>query len=151
MGKITIKQGDITLEDIDVIVNAANTSLFGGGGVDGAVHKAAGPGVLEECRKIGGCPIGDAVITNAGNLKAKRIIHAVGPIWHGGNDGESAALINAYKNSFLLAKKENLRSIAFPAISTGAYGYPIEEAAKIARTTPQSDLKKMIAEGKKKK
>jgi len=129
---ITIKLGDITEEDIEVIVNAANTGLRGGGGVDGAIHRVAGPSVMQECRKIGECKTGDAVITNAGNLKAKKIIHTVGPIWHGGNQGEPGLLKGAYENSFLLAKKYNLKTIAFPAISTGVYGYPIEEATKIA-------------------
>lgn len=129
---ITIKLGDITKEDVEVIVNAANTRLAGGGGVDGAIHRAAGPRVLEECRKIGGCPTGEAVITNAGNLKAQKIIHTAGPVWYGGNKGEAKLLENCYRNSFLVAKKHGLKSIAFPAISTGIYGYPVEEAAKIA-------------------
>ena len=129
---ITIKQGDITAEDVDVIVNAANTHLAGGGGVDGAIHRAAGPSVPEECRKIGGCKTGEAIITNAGKLKAKKIIHTPGPVWHGGTRGEPQLLRNCYENSLLLAKKHKLRSIAFPAISAGVYGYPIEEAAKIA-------------------
>ena len=129
---ITIKLGDITKETIDVIVNAANTGLRGGGGVDGAIHRAAGPSVTEECRLIGGCRTGDAVITNAGNLKSRKIIHTVGPVWHGGGKNEAELLRTAYENSLILAKKNGLKSIAFPAISTGAYGYPIEEAAGIA-------------------
>jgi O-acetyl-ADP-ribose deacetylase (regulator of RNase III) len=129
---LVIKIGDITKEEVDVIVNAANTSLLGGGGVDGAIHKAGGPSILEECKGIGGCKTGDAVITNAGNLKAKKVIHTPGPVWHGGNHRESDLLRSAYRNSFLLAKKENLKTIAFPAISTGVYGYPKKEAAKIA-------------------
>lgn len=129
---ITIKLGDITKEDVEAIVNAANTGLRGGGGVDGAIHRAAGPSVMEECKQIGGCKTGEAVITNAGNLKAKKIIHTVGPVWHGGTRGEAKLLENAYKNSFLLAKKHKLKSIAFPAISTGVYGYLIEEATEIA-------------------
>lgn len=129
---ITIKLADITQEDVDVLVNAANAGLRGGGGVDGAIHRAAGPSVMEECRKIGKCKTGHAVITNAGNLKAKKIIHAVGPIWRGGKHKEPELLESAYERSFLLAKKHNLRTIAFPAISTGAYGYPIKEAAEIA-------------------
>jgi O-acetyl-ADP-ribose deacetylase (regulator of RNase III) len=129
---ITIKLGDITQEDVDVIVNAANTGLRGGGGVDGAIHRAAGPTVMEECRRIGSCPTGEAVVTNAGNLKAKKIIHTAGPVWHGGKQNEAGFLRNCYRNSFLLAKKNLLKSIAFPAISTGVYGYPIEGAARIA-------------------
>jgi len=132
MGKIVIKQGDITQEVVDVIVNAANTTLRGGGGVDGAIHRAAGQTVLEECVKIGGCDTGDAVMTNAGRLKAKRIIHTIGPVWNGGKKREPELLRGCYRNSFKLALQENLRSIAFPAISTGAYGYPIEPAAEIA-------------------
>ena len=129
---ITIRLGDIAREDVEVIVNAANSGLRGGGGVDGAIHRAAGPTVMEECRQIGGCPTGQAVITNAGRLKAKKIIHAVGPVWRGGNKGEVDLLKSAYENSLALAKKSGLRTIAFPAISTGVYGYPIEEAARIA-------------------
>jgi O-acetyl-ADP-ribose deacetylase (regulator of RNase III) len=129
---ITIKRGDITSEEVDVIVNAANSGLRGGGGVDGAIHRAAGPTVLEECRRIGGCPTGRAVVTNAGRLKAKKIIHAVGPVWHGGDAGEPALLRSAYENSFSLARENGLRTIAFPAISTGVYSYPIEEATRIA-------------------
>ena len=129
---ITIRLGDIAREDVEVIVNAANSGLRGGGGVDGAIHRSAGPRVMEECRQTGGCPTGQAVITNAGGLKAKKIIHAVGPVWRGGNKGEADLLKSAYENSLALAKKSGLRTIAFPAISTGVYGYPIEEAARIA-------------------
>lgn len=132
MGKITIRQGDITKEEVDAIVNAANTHLAGGGGVDGAIHKAAGPSVLLECNKMGGCHTGEAVMTGAGNLKAKKIIHTPGPFWHGGSSGEAELLRNSYSNSFRLAHENGLRSIAFPAISTGVYGYPIEEATRIA-------------------
>ncbi len=132
MGKLIIKQGDITQEDVDVIVNAANSGLRGGGGVDGAIHWAAGPSVMQECRSIGSCPTGEAVITNGGNLKAKKIIHTVGPVWQGGSNGEPKLLENAYKNSMELAKANGLKKIAFPSIATGVYGYPIEKAAEIA-------------------
>ncbi|MEW6009554.1 MAG: macro domain-containing protein [Candidatus Omnitrophota bacterium] len=129
---ITIKLADITKEDVDVIVNAANTRLAGGGGVDGAIHRAAGSSILEECLTLGSCKIGEAVITNAGKLKAKKIIHTPGPIWQGGLKGEPQLLKNSYVNSLLLAKKHNLKTIAIPAISTGAYGYPKPEATTIA-------------------
>ncbi len=129
---ITIVLGDITQEDVEAMVNAANTGLRGGGGVDGAIHRAAGPSVMEECRKIGACPTGEAVITHAGQLKAKKIIHTAGPMWHGGHRGEPDLLKKCYENSFKLAKKYGLKSIAFPAISTGVYGYPLEEATRIA-------------------
>lgn len=132
---ITIKQGDITEEEVDVIVNAANATLQGGGGVDGAIHQAAGSSVMDECRRIGLCMTGKAVITNAGKLKAKKIIHAVGPVWHGGDRDEAELLKSAYFNSFILAKENALKTIAFPAISTGVYGYPICEAARIALLT----------------
>lgn len=129
---IVIKQGDITQEDVDVIVNAANTGLRGGGGVDGAIHRAAGPSVMEECREIGRCATGDAVVTGAGKLKAGHIIHTVGPVWNGGKRREPELLRSAYVKSFTLARKLSFRSIAFPAISTGVYGYPKKEAAGIA-------------------
>jgi len=132
MGSILIRQGDITKEDVDVIVNAANTSLRGGGGVDGAIHRAAGRSVLEECIKIGGCVTGEAVMTGGGDLMAKKIIHTPGPVWHGGRQGEADKLRNCYANSFKLAKENGLKTIAFPAISTGIYGYPLEEATHIA-------------------
>ncbi|MDD4012614.1 MAG: O-acetyl-ADP-ribose deacetylase [Candidatus Omnitrophica bacterium] len=132
MGKITIKQGDITKEAVDVIINAANTRLAGGGGVDGAIHRAAGPSVMEECRVIGRCPTGQAVMTGAGRLTAKKIIHTPGPVWKGGERGEADLLRDCYVNSFALAHKAGLKTIAFPAISTGVYGYPVKEAAIIA-------------------
>lgn len=140
MGKIVIKQGDITVEDIDVIVNAANTGLRGGGGVDGAIHRAAGPSVMEECGKIGGCVTGEAVITGAGGLKAKKIIHTPGPVWRGGEAGEPELLENCYRNSLRLAGENGLRTIAFPAISAGIYGYPIEKAAEIALSAGQRHI-----------
>lgn len=129
---IVIKLGDITLEAVDAIVNAANTGLRGGGGVDGAIHRAAGPVLMKECRRIGHCATGDAVITGAGKLSAKKVIHAVGPVWSGGAKGEAELLRNAYVKSFEVAKRNGVRSIAFPAISTGVYGYPKREAAAIA-------------------
>ena len=129
---IAIKLGDITTEAVDVIVNAANTRLAGGGGVDGAIHHAAGSTVMEECKKFGSCKTGEAVITGAGNLKAKNIIHTPGPVWNGGTLGEEQLLRNSYANSFCLASENGLRTIAFPAISTGIYGYPIEGATRIA-------------------
>jgi O-acetyl-ADP-ribose deacetylase len=132
---IHIKQGDITKEATDAIVNAANPSLLGGGGVDGAIHRAAGPGLLEECRKLGGCKHGEARITGGHNLIATYVIHTPGPIYKNGTSGEAEILKNSYWNSLLLAKEKGLTSIAFPAISTGVYGYPKEEACKIAVVT----------------
>ncbi len=134
--KLRIIQGDITRQGTDAIVNAANSSLMGGGGVDGAIHRAGGPAILDECKQIvarqGQLPTGKAVITTGGNLKAKYVIHTVGPIWHGGNKGEPELLASAYKESLKLAAENNLNSIAFPSISTGAYGYPVSQASKIA-------------------
>jgi len=132
MGNIVIKLGDITLEEVDAIVNAANTTLLGGGGVDGAIHRAAGPSVLNECRKFGGCKTGEAVITGAGKMKAKKIIHTPGPVWNGGTHGEPYLLKCCYQNCFFLATKSGCKTIALPAISTGLYGYPVDKAAKIA-------------------
>jgi O-acetyl-ADP-ribose deacetylase (regulator of RNase III) len=132
---LELVEGDITLQTTDAIVNAANSGLRGGGGVDGAIHRAGGPRIMEECRKIGGCPPGEAVITTGGNLPAKFVIHTVGPIWHGGIKGEPEILANAYKNSLALAEKNRLKSVAFPSISTGVYGYPISQASEIAIQT----------------
>jgi O-acetyl-ADP-ribose deacetylase (regulator of RNase III) len=129
---IKVIQYDITDLDVDVIVNAANTTLLGGGGVDGAIHRAAGPELLEACRKLGGCPTGEARITPGFRLRAKWVIHAVGPMWHGGAQGEPQLLENCYRSSFSLAKEAKARSIAFPNISTGVYHYPKQDAARIA-------------------
>jgi O-acetyl-ADP-ribose deacetylase len=129
---IHIKQGDITKEATDAIVNAANPSLLGGGGVDGTIHRAAGPGLLQECRKFGGCGHGEARITGGYNLNARHVIHTPGPIYKDGKSGEPQILKNSYINSLLLAKENRLKSISFPAISTGVYGYPKDRACKIA-------------------
>lgn len=144
-GRIELMKGDITKLETDAIVNAANSSLMGGGGVDGAIHRAGGPAILEECRAIvakhGGCATGEAVITTGGNLPAKYVIHTVGPVWNGGRKDEAIKLANCYTNSLQLALNNNLSSIAFPNISTGIYGYPKKEAAEIATTTTIEFLK----------
>jgi len=132
---LSLAEGDITKEETDAIVNAANSRLAGGGGVDGAIHRAGGPTIMQECRKIGGCPTGQAVITTAGSLKAKYVIHTVGPVYQGGKKGEAALLKSCHIESLKLASAKKLRSVAFPAISTGVYGYPVDEAARIALTT----------------
>jgi len=129
---IILKQGDITREAVDAIVNAANTQLKGGGGVDGAIHGAAGPSVMEECRKIGSCPTGTAVMTRAGELQAQVILHTAGPVWNGGKNREAELLHSCYEACFRLALQHDCKTIAFPAISTGVYGYPKPEAAQIA-------------------
>lgn len=129
---ISLVKGDITLEETDAIVNAANSDLAGGGGVDGAIHSAGGPLIMEECRKIGGCPTGSAVITTGGKLKARHVIHTVGPVYNDGAHGEPDLLRSAYLSSLELAFEKGLKSISFPSISTGAYGYPVEEASGIA-------------------
>ena len=143
--RLSLIQGDITRQATDAIVNAANSSLIGGGGVDGAIHRAGGSAILEECKQIvskqGRLPTGKAVMTSGGNLKARLVIHTVGPIWHGGNQGEPELLASAYKESLKLAAENNLSSIAFPSISTGAYGYPLDEAAEVAIKTVMTFLK----------
>ena len=137
--QIQIIRGDITKQKVDAIVNAANSSLMGGGGVDGAIHRAGGPAILEECKKIiakqGSCPTGEAVITTGGNLPAQFVIHTVGPVWTGGNNGEPMKLASCYANSLRLAVENDVHSIAFPNISTGIYGYPKKQAAEIAAKT----------------
>lgn len=133
--RVSLVRGDITVEDTDAIVNAANSRLAGGGGVDGAIHRAGGPGIMEECRKIGGCTTGSAVITTGGRLKARYVIHAVGPVYRDGSRGEEELLKKAYRESLKLAVKKGLKTVSFPSISTGAYGYPIEEASEAALKT----------------
>jgi O-acetyl-ADP-ribose deacetylase (regulator of RNase III) len=144
--KLRLLQGDITRQATDAIVNAANPSLMGGGGVDGAIHRAGGPAILAECKQIvarqGRLPTGQAVITTGGNLKAKHVIHTVGPIWHGGGKGEAELLASAYRESLMVATEHKLASIAFPSISTGVYGYPVSQAAIVAISTVVSFLRR---------
>ncbi len=130
--KVEIVQGDITRLNVDAIVNAANNSLLGGGGVDGAIHRAAGPKLRDECRRLRGCPTGEAKITKGFDLPARFVIHTVGPVWKGGTEGESRKLASCYQNCFAFVRQFNIKTIAFPAISTGAYGYPVEHSARLA-------------------
>lgn len=138
--QIRVWQGDITTLTVDAIVNAANSSLLGGGGVDGAIHRAAGPELTAWCATLGGCPTGEARITPGFRLPARHVIHTVGPVWHGGHHGEAEALAACYRNSIRLAEAKGLSSIAFPAISCGVYGYPLAEAARIALATCRAAL-----------
>jgi O-acetyl-ADP-ribose deacetylase (regulator of RNase III) len=142
--RVEIIEGDITKQEVDAIVNAANTSLLGGGGVDGAIHRAAGPELLQETRTIGGCPTAEARVSRGHRLPAKWVIHTVGPIWGGGNKNEHNLLASCYRNSFRAAKDKGVKTIAFPSISTGAYGFPLEQAAEIAL----KETKKFLATDK---
>jgi O-acetyl-ADP-ribose deacetylase (regulator of RNase III) len=141
--RVELVLGDITQQDTEAIVNAANRALAGGGGVDGAIHRAGGPEILAECKKLGGCETGDAKITTGGRLKARYVIHAVGPIYRGGTHGEAELLASAYRRALEVAAENGVRTVAFPSISTGAYGYPIEEAARIALGTVCETLKRL--------
>ncbi|MBI5587624.1 MAG: O-acetyl-ADP-ribose deacetylase [Deltaproteobacteria bacterium] len=138
---VSLVRGDITVEETDAIVNAANSRLAGGGGVDGAIHRAGGPRIMEECRKIGGCPTGNAVITTGGGLKARYVIHTVGPVYRDGSHGEEELLKKAYRESLKLAVKKGLKTVSFPSISTGAYGYPVEKASEAALSTVMEFIK----------
>jgi O-acetyl-ADP-ribose deacetylase (regulator of RNase III) len=146
--KLCLVQGDITEMETDAVVNAANSSLMGGGGVDGAIHRRGGPSILEQCKRLrarewpGGLPTGKAAVTTGGNLKAKFVIHTVGPVWRGGNQREPELLAEAYRNSLKLAVSKGLKTVAFPSISTGAYGYPIEQASRIALATVKDFLER---------
>lgn len=142
MVRVEVLNADITTLEVDAIVNAANTSLLGGGGVDGAIHRAAGPQLLAECRTLGGCKTGSARITKGYRLPAAHVIHAVGPVWRGGNSGEDAALASCYRTALALAEERELRSIAFPAISCGVYGFPVERAADLVAQTLAEELPK---------
>lgn len=138
--RITLVQGDITEQQVDAIVNAANSSLLGGGGVDGAIHRAGGPAILEECRGLGGCEAGDAKSTTAGELPARYLIHTVGPVWQGGDQGEDELLASCHRRSLEVAAELGCRTVAFPAISTGVYRFPVDRAAEIALRTTRDQL-----------
>lgn len=138
---LELVEGDITRQTVDAIVNAANTTLLGGGGVDGAIHRAGGPAIVDACRKVGGCPTGEAVITTGGNLPAKQVIHTVGPVWRDGSHREPELLQRAYTNSLIQAERHRCSSIAFPSISTGAYRFPLDKASRIALSTVIEHLK----------
>jgi O-acetyl-ADP-ribose deacetylase (regulator of RNase III) len=142
--RILLVEGDITKQQVEAVVNAANTTLLGGGGVDGAIHRGAGPELLEECRKLGGCPTGQAKITKGYRLPAKWVVHTVGPVWRNGKQGEDELLASCYRSCFALAEQHGIRTLAFPSISTGAYGFPMERAARIA----VSETKKFLEENR---
>ena len=145
VSRIRLVQGDITAQSVDAIVNAANSSLLGGGGVDGAIHRAGGPAILEECRSLGGCETGDARATGAGRLQARNVIHTVGPVWSGGDAGEDDLLASCYRSSLRLAAELGCRTVAFPAISTGIFRFPLDRAARVALGTTAAELERLPA------